>query len=337
MQFNYKRLIPDQFTILLTFVVVIATLLPAQGRGEIVVDWSSKIAIALLFFLHGARLSRQAIFQGITHWKIHIVIFCITFVIFPLIGILLRPVLEPLMTPTLYLGFLYLCMLPGTVQSAIAFTTMARGNLAAAICNASASSMIGIFVTPLLVALVLTDFSDQIPSINLMSVLKIIVQLFVPFIIGHLLRPYLGEFLLRNKLLVKIVDQGSILLVVYAAFSHAVNEGLWHETPLSALIAVFFVSALILTIALGASHFIAKALGFNLADRITILFCGSKKSLASGLPMAQVIFAGMPIGSIILPLMIFHQLQLMACAVIANKLGKRPLSAEEIETEKVTA
>ncbi|CAM5187111.1 bile acid:sodium symporter [Oligella ureolytica] len=142
MQFNYKRLIPDQFTILLTFVVVIATLLPAQGRGEIVVDWSSKIAIALLFFLHGARLSRQAIFQGITHWKIHIVIFCITFIIFPLIGILLRPVLEPLMTPTLYLGFLYLCMLPGTVQSAIAFTSMARGNLAAAICNASASSII---------------------------------------------------------------------------------------------------------------------------------------------------------------------------------------------------
>lgn len=336
MQFNYKRLIPDQFTVLLTLVVIIATLLPAHGRGEVAIDWASKIAIALLFFLHGARLSRQAIFQGLTHWKIHLVIFSITFIVFPFIGIALRPVLEPMMTPTLYLGFLYLCMLPGTVQSAIAFTSMARGNLAAAICNASASSMIGIFVTPLLVAIVLTDFSDQVPSINLMSVLKIIVQLFVPFIIGHLLRPYLSGFLLRNKLLVKMVDQGSILLVVYAAFSHAVNEGLWRETPLSALIAVFFVSVLILAIALGVSHFIAKAMGFNLADRITILFCGSKKSLASGLPMAQVIFAGMPIGSIILPLMIFHQLQLMVCAAIANKLGQRPFTTEEIEAEAAT-
>ena len=144
MRFNFKRLIPDQFTTLLTIVVIIATLLPAHGQGEVVVDWSSKLAIGLLFFLHGARLSRQAIYQGIMHWRIHIVIFGITFVVFPLIGILLKPVLEPLMTPTLYLGFLYLCMLPGTVQSAIAFTSIARGNLAAAICNASASSIVGI-------------------------------------------------------------------------------------------------------------------------------------------------------------------------------------------------
>lgn len=329
MNFNFKRLVPDQFTVLLTLVVIIATILPAHGQGEIAVDWLSKLAIGLLFFLHGARLSRQAIYQGIMHWRIHIVIFCITFVVFPLIGIVLRPLLEPLMTPTLYLGFLYLCMLPGTVQSAIAFTSMARGNLAAAICNASASSIVGIFVTPMLVALILTDFSDQVPSIHFMSVVKIIFQLFVPFAIGHFLRPYLGEFLLRNKRLVKVVDQGSILLVVYAAFSHAVNEGLWHQTPISALIAVLLVSALILALSLGASHLIGKSLGFNLADRITILFCGSKKSLASGLPMAQIIFAGMPIGAIVLPLMIFHQLQLMVCAAIANRLGKRPLSPEE--------
>ncbi|NLA89256.1 MAG: bile acid:sodium symporter [Alcaligenaceae bacterium] len=337
MRFNFKRLIPDQFTTLLTIVVIIATLLPAHGQGEVVVDWSSKLAIGLLFFLHGARLSRQAIYQGIMHWRIHIVIFGITFVVFPLIGILLKPVLEPLMTPTLYLGFLYLCMLPGTVQSAIAFTSIARGNLAAAICNASASSIVGIFVTPMLVALILSDFSDQIPPISLMSVVKIIFQLFVPFAVGHLLRPYIGEFLLKNKLLVRFVDQGSILLVVYAAFSHAVNEGLWHETPLSALIAVFLVSALILALSLGASHFLGKALGFNLPDRITILFCGSKKSLASGLPMAQIIFAGMPIGAIILPLMIFHQLQLMVCATIATRLSKRPMTPEEKVAERVSA
>lgn len=336
MAFNLRRLIPDQFTILLTLAVIIASLLPATGRGEVALDWTSKLAIGLLFFLHGARLSREAIYQGIMHWRIHLVIFSITFVVFPLLGLALRPLIEPLTTPTLYLGFLYLCMLPGTVQSAIAFTSIARGNLAAAVCHASASSLLGIFVTPLLVALILTEFSAQVPSISFSAVLKIIVQLLVPFVIGHLLRPYLGEFLLKNRILVKTIDQGAILLVVYAAFSHAINEGLWSNTPLTALIAVFFLSVVLLAFSLGISYLLGKLLRFNVPDQITILFCGSKKSLATGLPMAQIIFAGMPIGAIVLPLMIFHQLQLMVCASIANRLSKRPLTAEEEQESAVT-
>nr|WP_038369674.1 bile acid:sodium symporter family protein [Brackiella oedipodis] len=313
----------SRFTLMLIAVVIIATLLPAQGAAKVATDAFTNIAIALLFFLHGAKLSRQAIIQGAGHWRLHSLVFFSTFVFFPLLGLALRPIVEPLMTKELYLGFMYLCVLPATVQSAIAFTSIARGNIPAAICSASGSSIAGIFITPLLIALVLSDYSDSVPPITLMSVLKIILMLLVPFAAGHFSRPWTLGFISKYPKLVGIVDQGSILLVVYAAFSEAVVEGLWQTTSYQALIAVVVVSCVILALALAFTAISSKLLGFELADRITIVFCGSKKSLANGLPMAKVIFAGHPIGAIVLPLMIFHQIQLMICAWIAEYLKQR--------------
>lgn len=323
MAVNIARFIPDRFTTLLVLAVVLATLLPVHGNGIPVMEWVTNIGIAMLFFLHGSRLSRDAIIAGAMHWRLHIAIFSTTFIFFPLIGIALRPVLEPLVTPGLYLGILYLCVLPATVQSAISFTSIARGNIAAAVCSASASSIIGIFVTPLLIALLLSEFSSDLPPISFEAIWKIMLQLLFPFALGHFMRPWLGNFLLKNAAILKFFDQGIIILVVYAAFSHAVNEGLWHETPVQALIMVTLISCLILAIALGSTLLLGKIFKFDIKDRITLMFCGSKKSLASGLPMAQVIFAGSPIGAIILPLMIFHQIQLMVCAVIATRFGQR--------------
>ncbi|NLY65672.1 MAG: bile acid:sodium symporter [Alcaligenaceae bacterium] len=320
---NIARFIPDRFTTLLVLAVVLATLLPVHGNGVPVMEWVTNIGIAMLFFLHGSRLSRDAIIAGAMHWRLHIAIFSTTFIFFPLIGIALRPVLEPMVTPGLYLGILYLCVLPATVQSAISFTSIARGNIAAAVCSASASSIIGIFVTPLLIALLLSEFSSDLPPISFEAIWKIMLQLLFPFALGHFMRPWLGNFLLKNAAILKFFDQGIIILVVYAAFSHAVNEGLWHETPVHALIMVTLISCLILAIALGSTLLLGKIFKFDIKDRITLMFCGSKKSLASGLPMAQVIFAGSPIGAIILPLMIFHQIQLMVCAVIATRFGQR--------------
>lgn len=323
MAVNIARFIPDRFTTLLVLAVVLATLIPVHGNGIPVMEWVTNIGIALLFFLHGSRLSRDAIIAGAMHWRLHIAIFSTTFIFFPLIGIALRPVLEPLVTPGLYLGILYLCVLPATVQSAISFTSIARGNIAAAVCSASASSIIGIFVTPLLIALLLSEFSSDLPPISFEAIWKIMLQLLFPFALGHFMRPWLGNFLLKNAAILKFFDQGIIILVIYAAFSHAVNEGLWHETPAQALIMVTLISCLILAIALGSTLLLGKIFKFDIKDRITLMFCGSKKSLASGLPMAQVIFAGSPIGAIILPLMIFHQIQLMVCAVIATRFGQR--------------
>ncbi|AUL47606.1 bile acid:sodium symporter [Bordetella trematum] len=316
------RFLPDRFTLMLIFTVALASMLPAHGQGVEIFSWITNLAVALLFFLHGARLSREAIVAGVTHWRLHLTIFSATFVMFPLLGLALRPLLEPLVTTELYLGVLFLCCLPATVQSAIAFTSIARGNVPAAVCSASASSLLGIFVTPLLVGLVLASAASSAP-ISFDAVGKIMLQLLLPFVLGQVLRPWLGAWVHRRKALLKWVDQGSILLVVYTAFSEAVNEGLWHTTPIPALLALLLACALLLALALAGSEVLGRVLGFSLEDRITLLFCGSKKSLASGIPMAQVIFAGQAVGAIVLPLMLFHQLQLMVCAVLATRYGRR--------------
>lgn len=317
-----SRFLPDNFTLTLVAVVAAATFLPARGQVAIAFDWITDIAIGLLFFLHGAKLSRQAIVAGAGHWRLHFLVFLCTFVLFPLLGLALRPVLLPLVGNELYMGFLYLCALPATVQSAIAFTSLARGNIPAAICSAAASSLIGIFITPVLVALLMGVHGDG--GSTLEAIRKISMQLLVPFVAGQIARRWIGDWVGRNKAWLKFVDQGSILLVVYSAFSAAVIGGLWQQVPPLVLGSIVLGCCLLLALALGITSLLGKWLGFSLEDRITILFCGSKKSLATGVPMAQVLFAGSSIGVLILPLMLFHQIQLMVCAALAQRYARRP-------------
>ncbi|MDR8017214.1 bile acid:sodium symporter family protein [Ectopseudomonas guguanensis] len=323
-----RRLLPDAFTLTLLAVVLIATLLPASGQVAVVFEWITNLAIALLFFLHGAKLSRQAILAGAGHWRLHLLVFTCTFVLFPLLGLLLKPLMAPLIGNELYLGMLYLCALPATVQSAIAFTSLARGNIPAAICSAAASSLLGIFLTPLLVALLMGVEGDSGSTLDAIG--KISLQLLLPFVLGQIAQRWIGGWVNRNKSWLKYVDQSSILLVVYTAFSAAVIGGLWQEVPLVTLLALVLACCVLLALALLLTHLLGKWLGFNQEDRITILFCGSKKSLATGVPMAQVLFAGSSIGVLILPLMLFHQIQLMVCAVLAQRYARRP-EAEVIE------
>ena len=326
-----SRLLPDNFTLYLVSTVVLASLLPASGRLAQVLEVATTVAVSLLFFLHGAKLSREAILAGITHWRLHLLVFCATFVLFPLLGLALKPVLAPLVTPALYVGVLYLCVLPATVQSAIAFTSLARGNIPAAVCSASASTLLGVFVTPLLVNLLVVP--HHMGSGSLDAIGRILLQLMVPFVAGHLLRPWIGGFVKRHAPMLKFVDQGSILLVVYTAFSAAVIEGLWKQVPLSALGGLLVVNAVLLTLALVLTTLAARKLGFDKADEITIVFCGSKKSLASGVPMAKVLFPAASVGAIVLPLMLFHQMQLMVCAVLAQRYARR----ETVEAAPVAA
>ncbi|THU04136.1 bile acid:sodium symporter [Lampropedia puyangensis] len=317
----------DRFTLILISVILLASFLPAQGQAETAFKWLTNAAIALLFFMHGAKLSRQEIVAGATHWRLHLVVFGCTFAFFPLLGLLLKPLIAPLVGNSLYLGILYMCALPATVQSAIAFTSLARGNIPAAICSAAASSLIGIFITPLLVLWLLGADGDQ-SAHTIEAIKKIVVQLLIPFIAGQIARHWIGGWVSRNKSWLKNVDQTSIVLVVYTAFSQAVNQGLWSQVPLQNLLGLVLVCCAILAIVLFAIWFAAKLLGFNLEDRITILFAGSKKSLATGVPMAQVLFTGGSIGIMLLPIMIFHQIQLMVCAVLAKRFAARPSDSE---------
>jgi sodium/bile acid cotransporter 7 len=323
-----SRFLPDNFTLALVATVVAASLLPVSGDMAVYAKYVTTFAIGLLFFLHGAKLSREAILAGAGHWRLHLLIFACTFVLFPLLGLLLRPVLAPLVTPALYVGVMYLCVLPATVQSAIAFTSMARGNIPAAVCSASASTVLGVFITPLLVGLLVsTDGAGAAASLE--SIGSILLQLMAPFVAGHLLRPLIGGWVKKHAKVLTLVDRSSILLVVYTAFSAAVIEGLWKQVPPSALVGLLGVCAVLLALALTVTTWTARRLGFSKADEITIVFCGSKKSLASGIPMAHVLFAAATVGTIVLPLMLFHQMQLMVCAVLAQRYARRPPEAGE--------
>ena len=330
---KFAKFLPDNFTLALVATVALASLLPASGATAHGFETLTTVAIGLLFFLHGAKLSREAVIAGATHWRLHLLVLASTFVVFPLLGLALKPVLAPLVTPDLYLGILFLCCLPATVQSAIAFTSMARGNIPAAVCSASASTMLGIFITPALVGLVVLPHGSG-GGASFDSIGKIMLQLMAPFIAGQLLRPWIGGWVKKRASVLKFVDQGSILLVVYTAFSAAVVEGLWKQMPATALIGVLAVCAVLLALALVITTWTSRKLGFSKEDEITIVFCGSKKSLASGIPMAKVLFASSAVGAIVLPLMLFHQMQLMVCAVLAQRYARRPQPASaEAEAE----
>ncbi|MGW3623492.1 bile acid:sodium symporter family protein [Streptomyces sp. NPDC000880] len=308
----------DPYIMALLGTVVLAALLPASGAAADVAGGASTGAVALLFFLYGARMSTREALDGLSQWRLHLTALATTFLLFPLLGLAARG-LEPLvLTPQLYSGLLFLCLVPSTIQSSIAFTSMARGNVPAAICAGSFSSLAGIFVTPLLAALLL---GGRASGFSADSLLKIVLQLLVPFLAGQLLRRWVGGFLTRHKMVLGYVDRGSILLVVYTAFSEGMLAGVWHQVTPLRLGALLLVEAVLLAVVLGLTWYGSKRLGFGRADRVAIQFAGSQKSLAAGLPMASVLF-GAQASLAVLPLMLFHQMQLMVSAVIAKRRAR---------------
>lgn len=317
------------FTLALLVALLLAGFLPARGLVAEGFDVATTVGVMLLFFLHGAKLSRSDIVEGITHWRLHLVVLAFTFAVFPLLGLALKVALGGWLSPALLTGLIYLTALPSTVQSSIAFTSVAGGNVAAAICAASLSNLAGVFLTPALVTLLIADAGagDFIGA-----VLSIVTQILLPFALGHFMRPLIGKWVERSRELVSYVDRGAIVLIVYAAFSASVVDNVWSGLSPWMLALTFGLSVLVLFVVLAASWSAASLLGFSLPDRITVLFCASKKSMASGLPMARVLFAGNPaLGVIVLPMMVFHQLQLMVCAAISERFAKRALQVDAAE------
>lgn len=309
----------DWFVVAIIVSAVVASIFPARGGFVDVTQWSATILIAVLFFLYGARLEPREALQGLKHWRLHAVILGFTFVVFPILGLLLRPLSGGVLTHDLYLGVLYICLVPSTVQSSINFTSIAGGNVAGAIVSASASNLLGVFITPLLV-LGLMGTGGEL-HINASSVLDIVAQILVPFIVGQLSRRWTADFVHRHKRL-KLVDQASIVVVVYSAFSTGMREHMWSRVNARDLVVVVVVCLALLAFMLWLTKFLPRRLGFNRADQIAIQFCGTKKSLATGLPMATVLFAGGQVGLLVLPLMVFHQAQLMVCGWLAGRYAR---------------
>ncbi|MFB7943741.1 bile acid:sodium symporter family protein [Kitasatospora phosalacinea] len=310
----------DTYLLLLLGTVLLATLLPARGAAATAVTDAVSLAVALLFFLYGARLSPQEALAGARHWRLHLLILGCTFVLFPLLGEATRLLPDAVLPPQLFTGVLFLTLLPSTVQSSIAFTSVAGGNVAAAICAATFSSLLGVVLTPLLAAWLLSGASGV--GVDGGQVLDIVLQLLVPFVLGQLLRRWIGPWIARHRLVTTLVDRGSILLIVYSAFGEGVREGIWSRVAPAQLLWLAAISLALLSTVLGFTRLASRRLGFSRADGITIQFCGSKKSLANGLPLATILFPAPAVGLAVLPLMLFHQLQLMVCTVLAQRWSR---------------
>lgn len=314
----------DRFTLALVATVLLATLLPARGGFAPAVDLFGRALIVLLFFMHGASLAREVVLASLVQWRLHLGVLASTYVLFPLIGLALWPLSGTVIDPALYTGLLFLCCLPSTVQSSIAFTSIARGNVPVAICAASASNLFGIFLTPLLTGLLLASQS----AITADAIWSIVGTILLPFALGQALHSRIGGWIKARKPVLGLVDRGSVLVMVYAAFGKAVIDGLWQMVSAVDLAILILFCLLILAVVMLVLHWSARLANLPRGDEAALLFCGSKKSLITGVPMASVLFPAATVGAIVLPLMMFHQIQLLVCAVIARAYERRAIADE---------
>lgn len=319
-----SRVRPDAFLVSVLAVVLAATLVPCSGLSAVVFRGLGIAAIATLFFLQGARLSRAAVLDGITGWRLHATIATTTFVLFPLTGLTLSVVFPTTLPPSLWMGVLFLCALPSTVQSSVALTSVAKGNVAGAICSATASNVAGIALTPLIFGVLSRVHGG---SVSLDGVGQVVCQLLVPFAAGHWLRPKIGGWVECNRRLLSFTDRGSILLVVYGAFSAAVMHGIWQRLPSTVLLPLILIVAVILGTVLLGIKIASFALGFGKQDVIAATFCGSQKSLVSGVPMASALFSAAAMGPVLIPIMIYYPMQMVVCAWLARRYAVLPNSA----------
>jgi solute carrier family 10 (sodium/bile acid cotransporter), member 7 len=312
---------PDPYVVGILASVAVAAVAPVSGGLVGPFSIFTKVVIGLLFFLYGARLAREAVLAGLMHWRLHLFVLVVTFGFFPLVGAAVGQLLSGVFTSGLLLtGVLYLTCLPSTIQSSVAFVATARGAVAAAVCTASASNLIGVIVTPLLVGVILRTQGVHVPVSAMES---IVIQVLLPFIAGQLVHPWLGPWTARHGKWLMAYDRGSIFLLVYGAFSAAVVAGVWKQISLRDLALVALFDAVLLAIVLLGITRLARRLGFAVEDEIVIAFCGSQKGLATGVPLAGLLFPAPQVGLILVPVMLYHQFQLISCAVLAQRYARR--------------
>ncbi|HWI55966.1 MAG TPA: bile acid:sodium symporter family protein [Bacillota bacterium] len=313
----------DGFLIGMAVAVGLAWLFPNPGAhgGALHPELLNKLGIALIFFLHGLALSFAALKAGTLRWPLHLVVQVCTFGLFPALGLLLLWLVGGQLAPDLKLGFFYLCALPSTVSSSVAMTATARGNVPAAVFNATLSSLLGVFLTPFWMGWMLQRAGHPMPLGKVL--LDLVTWLVLPLALGQLCRPWLGVWAARNKQRISLVDRATILLLVYTSFCDSMKWGVWSGQGVGTALLTLVGSALIFYIVFSLVGFICDRLAFPAEDKIAAVFCGSKKTLASGIPMAQLIFSSHPgLSLILLPILIYHPLQLVICGTLAQKWAR---------------
>ncbi|GAA3796525.1 bile acid:sodium symporter family protein [Cellulomonas soli] len=309
----------DPLVLMIVAVLVLGLLVPADGSFAAVLDHVRTAAIVLLFFLYGARMHATEVRAGLRNWKLQGSMLAATYVVFPLLGLAVQLLPDHVMAPDLRTGMLFLSVLPSTVQSSVVFTSIARGNVAGAITGATVSNVLGIVVTPLLVGVLMSRTGGSTGG----SLAATLLQLLLPFAAGQAVQPWIGGWVRAHPHLLKISDRSTILLVAYTSVSEAQTSGAWSHITWVALLVLVVVCAALLAAMLSLTWRAGAGLRLPYPDRIALLMCGSKKSLATGLPMAAVLFSPVVAASVTLPVVVFHQLQLATCAVVARRLADR--------------
>lgn len=308
----------DWFILGLLVVLSIGILVPLPHESVQTLSFVARRAVMLLFLVYGARLRTSEVLSGLKNWRLQGAMLGATFVAFPLLGLLNQVAAGPFLGATLTMGITYVCLLPSTVNSSIAFTSIAGGNVAAAIAGATASNIAGVIITPLLVAAEM----GRSGGFQVSTLVDVVVLILLPFALGQLLQPWVGDFLRSHKWLTTLIDRGTVLLSVLAASSMATDRGLWEMLEGHALALLVADSLVILALMLAFNWTLGGWLKLARPDRIALLMVGSKKALSSGVPMAMIIFPPALAGVVTVPLILFHLLQLLACSVIARRLAR---------------
>jgi sodium/bile acid cotransporter 7 len=315
---------PDWFLSGMVLATVLAWAVPGPGAsgGWMHPELVTKLGVALIFFLHGLTLSFAALRAGALNWRLHVLVQTCTYLLFPLIGLALNAAFSGRIAFELALGLFFLCALPSTVSSSVAMTAAARGNVAGAVFNATLSSLIGIVLTPLWMAWVMktTGVTQPIGPV----ILDLFRWLVLPLAVGQALRPWLGKWAQAHKPRISVVDRLTILMLVYTSFCDSFQQRIWSSRSPSQLVIISLVCIALFALVMVLTALSSRALGFTREDRIAAIFCGSKKTLASGVPMAKLIFGAHPgLGLILLPIMVYHPLQLVVCGVLAQRWAKQ--------------
>lgn len=317
----------DWFLLALVFVVAAAALWPAPGitGGPLHVEWVAKYGLVIVFFLYGLTLSPEKMRAGLTRWKVHVTVQLGTFVLFPIVVLIAGFFLKGIFPPEVWLGFFYIAALPSTVSSSVAMTSLARGNVPVAIFNATLSAFLGVFLTPLLMAWYMHSTGQSLPLESVIT--KVVLLVLVPTAAGQIAHRWLAEWAKRNGSWLKICDRAVILAIVYNSFCDSVSAGIWSDHDASLLASMIAGVITLFFVIYGLMKIPAKAIGLDREDTIACLFCGSKKSLATGVPLSKVMFGATPaLGLIIAPLMLFHFFQLLIVSVIASRYSRDPIA-----------
>lgn len=309
---------PDPILVIILGTVVLALLLPASGQAAEVLDVITNIGIFVLFFGYGARLSGPEALAGVKNWKLHLAILACTFIVFPLIALPILAIPDAVLSEPMRVGLVFMCLVPSTVQSSVTFTSLAGGNIASAMVAATVSNVLGVIVTPLLAMLFIPSSGGG--AIGADQLWDVVVKLLLPFILGQLSRFATAGFMAKHKSRLKVLDQSVIFLIVYGAFSHLRVSGVWRQVTALDLVLIVAIVVAVLALMFWFTWTMAGRLGFARDDRIAMMFCGTKKSLATGVPMASVLFTGSLVSVIVIPLMLYHQLQLIVSSILASRL-----------------